>query len=359
MAPPPHFHVNHSRDHSVIHLYPSILSPPQFNKQYVFLYFHALRVTQFSLINLLQENTEKRANELSKTFPILKGNFHELCFSATSVRTPTRKFFSSYSIIEIMPRKGISAKTFPGLGKNSQEKQKSSIRWTKSETQLIVDWFCTRNEDGFRVNYDLWTTSSCSSAAERMMNQTGLVFKAGVTKKKAADRMIYMIKLYENLRNKIKQSEWSDGLDGVDGISHEDRKLQIGSYETAKEVILKRCAWYYEYEQLFCDYPGVNPLSLNESDQSTRRGFQVIKDFELGRYDEELEEGESWLQNYGESIACDQDAEEDAVPDNEDESDSFSFYSARSQYERDDSLAAKQRTKNTTGISDDKVKTLD
>ena len=252
-----------------------------------------------------------------------------------------------------MPPKRRSVKAVAEAEKNSQEKRKYSIRWAKSETQLIVEWFCTRNENGVRVNYDAWTTESSSDAAEKMLNQTGLVIKAGVTKKKAADKMIYMIKLYKDLRNTIEQSGWGTGLDGVDGISHEDHKLQIGSCKTAKELILKRCAWYYEFEELFRDHPGANPHTIIESEQHTRRDGQIINDLELGRYDKDLEEGESSLQDSGGLGDYDQDAEEDAVGDSDDESDSFSFHSARSQIVRDDPRAAKKQTQNATGISDD------
>lgn len=256
-----------------------------------------------------------------------------------------------------MPRKGRSVKNLPEPEKNSPEKRKSSIRWAIFETQLIVEWFCTRKENGVRVNYDAWATGNYSEAAEKMLNQTGLVMKPGVTKKKAADKMIYMIKQYKDLRNIIEQSGWGTGLDGVDGISHEDHELKTGSFKTAKDLILQRCAWYYEYEELFCDHPGVNPPTLIESEQPTRRDGQIINDFELGEYDKDLQEGDSPLQDSGGLSDYDQDAEEDAVQDNEDESDSStaSFHSALSQIVQDDARAAKKQSKNAAVISDNEV----
>lgn len=253
-----------------------------------------------------------------------------------------------------MPRKGRSVKALPEPEKKSQENRKSSIRWTKNETQLIVQWFCTRIENGVRVNHKAWTIGNYSYAAEKMLNETGLVMKAGVTKKKATDKMIYMIKQYKDLRNTIEQSGWGTGLHGVDGISHEDLEVPTGSCITAKERILQRCAWYYEYEELFCDHPGLNPPTLIESEQPTRRDGRIINDLELG---EELQEGESWLQDSGGSSDYDQDAEEDAIQDDEDESDSStaSFHSALSQIVQDDASTAKKQTKNVTVISDNEV----
>lgn len=75
-----------------------------------------------------------------------------------------------------------------------------------------------------------------------MLNQTGLVVKVGVIKEKATEKMVSMIKQYKDLRHTIEQSGWRTGLDGANGISHEDRGLQTGSCKTAKELIPNRCA---------------------------------------------------------------------------------------------------------------------
>lgn len=85
-------------------------------------------------------------------------------------------------------------------------------------------------------------------------------------KKESLDKLVDMIKQYKDLRHTIEQSGWGTGLNGLDEISHEDRELQTGSCKTAKEFILKCCAWYYKYKGLFSDHPGVNPLALIESE---------------------------------------------------------------------------------------------
>lgn len=77
-----------------------------------------------------------------------------------------------------MPRKNRSTTVVPEPDKHLQEKRKSPIRWAKFETQLIVEWFCTRDENGVRVNYDAWTTGNYSDAAEKMLSHTGLIVKA-------------------------------------------------------------------------------------------------------------------------------------------------------------------------------------
>ena len=166
-----------------------------------------------------------------------------------------------------------------------------------------------------------------------MLSQTGLCVKAGVTKKKASDKLVDMIKQYKDLRHTIEQSGWGTGLNGLDEISHEDRELQTGSSKTAKEFILKRCAWYYEYEDLFSDHPGVNPPALIESEQPIRRNGRVIDDFEIGGYDQDLECGRKRLNDFY------PDREND-----EDESDSSSLHSFLLQIAQEKKRSMKKQT---------------
>lgn len=60
-----------------------------------------------------------------------------------------------------------------------------------------------------------------------------------------------MIKQYKDLRYIIEQSGQGTRLNELDKIFHEDWKLQTGSSKTAEKLIIKLCAWYYEYKDLF------------------------------------------------------------------------------------------------------------
>ena len=232
-----------------------------------------------------------------------------------------------------MPWKNRSTTVVPESDKDLQEKRKSSIGWAKFETQLIVEWFCTRDENGVRVNYDAWTIRNHSDAAKKMLSYTGLIVKAGVTKKRATDKMVDMIKQYKDLKHTIEQSGWGTGIDGVDGISHENRELQTRTCKTANELIFKRCPWYYEYEELYCNHPSVNPPAIIELEQPTRRDGQAVNDFELGGYERDLHEGKSPPAAFGE--LSDQDGDEDIVQDNEYETDSSSLHSVLLQIAQD------------------------
>ncbi len=162
--------------------------------------------------------------------------------------------------------------------------------------------------------------------------------------------MVDMIKQYKNLRHTIEQSRWGTGIDGVDGISHENCELQTGTCKTAKELILKRCLWYYEYKKLYCNHSALNPPAIIESEQLTRRDGQAVNDFELEGYDKDLYEGKSSPAASG--GLSDQDGDEEIVQDNEDESDSSSLHSVLSQIAREDRRAAKKQVKDVSVSSD-------
>ncbi len=149
--------------------------------------------------------------------------------------------FASAIQIKTIPRKNRSTTVLPEPDKDLKEKRKFPICWAKFETQLIVEWFCTRDGNGVRVNSEAWATGNHSDGAEKMLSHKGLIVKARVTKKKATEKMVDMIKPYKDLSHTIERSGWGNAIDRVDGISHENFNLQTGTCKTAKELILRRC----------------------------------------------------------------------------------------------------------------------
>lgn len=109
------------------------------------------------------------------------------------------------------------------------------------------------------------------------------------------------------MKHTIKQFGCSIGLNGPDKIFYEDCKLQTGLFKTTKKFILKRCTWYYEYEDLFSDYPGINPLTFIKSKQPIYCNRQVINGFEIGKYDQDLECGSKGLKNFHPNEENDED----------------------------------------------------
>lgn len=77
-------------------------------------------------------------------------------------------------------------------------------------------------------------------------------------------------------------------MEKSDGILHESRELKFGLCKTAKKLIFKRCAWYYKYIKLFCNYPDVNLAAIIKSEQLFCRKNHTINDNKHGVYNKNL-----------------------------------------------------------------------
>lgn len=76
----------------------------------------------------------------------------------------------------------LKSKTTPHPTKNP------SLRWTDLEIQQIVAWLGYRDELGELSNFDLYQTGNKTTAAEKLLYDTGIAeTKSGVTKEKARD----------------------------------------------------------------------------------------------------------------------------------------------------------------------------
>lgn len=77
----------------------------------------------------------------------------------------------------------------------SQRKPRAlAIKWVEQDMKIMVEWFCRRDAEGTAYNYEAWTTSNHQEQAERMLNETGLVNKPEVDRKKAADKLETIVK---------------------------------------------------------------------------------------------------------------------------------------------------------------------
>lgn len=63
-------------------------------------------------------------------------------------------YYRTAHCTKIMLQKNSFAKVVRKPKKVLQEKQKSFMYWAKFETQLIIEWFCIKNKNSIRVNYD-------------------------------------------------------------------------------------------------------------------------------------------------------------------------------------------------------------
>lgn len=50
-----------------------------------------------------------------------------------------------------------------------------SIEWAQQDTDLIVEWFCTRSEDGIPANYEAYVTTVHTDVPKRLLQGTRLI----------------------------------------------------------------------------------------------------------------------------------------------------------------------------------------
>ena len=160
-----------------------------------------------------------------------------------------------------------------------QKTREPAIKWAQQDIDLIVEWFCRRDEDGIPANYEAYATSAYTEVAEKMLQETGLIDKALTTKKKAADKMDSMVKAYKDMRMKAEGSGW-----GTDAATHKENYLATAHGTTVNDYILKKCPWFYEFEDVYHDHPGVNPPIIIESGQPPRRDGKAVDETDLGGF---------------------------------------------------------------------------
>ena len=171
---------------------------------------------------------------------------------------------------------------------SDKKSREPAIRWSSTDTAAITSWFCHRDRKGVAINYHSWTTENHLEQADRMLIDTELHLKPRVTKKKAADKLVDMIKLYKDWRGKaVNTSSW-----GLDEEGHAKNYLEDGKETglTIKAFLLKKCPWYYAFDSLYGDHPTVNPAGLVESGQPSRRHGREVPDEDFGGYESDVGE---------------------------------------------------------------------
>lgn len=94
-----------------------------------------------------------------------------------------------------------------------------------------------------------------------------------------------MLKSYKNIRETANGTGW-----GTEEAENKQQELNSEAESTAKDHILKKCLWFYEFEEIFHKHPTTAPLILIESGQPARRDGFSVNDSELGGFYYDLEE---------------------------------------------------------------------
>ena len=112
---------------------------------------------------------------------------------------------------------------------------------------------------GKAVNWLLYQKGNKADACRQLLKDTRLVEKTGASKQKIRDKIANMIALYKKLRDKANTTGW-----GLDTSNHD----QIGDNtcgKTIREVLLLKCSFFYNFEEIMGDSPIITPPYLMES----------------------------------------------------------------------------------------------
>lgn len=74
--------------------------------------------------------------------------------------------------------------------------------------------------------------------------------------------MMDMIKQYKDLKTTIEQLMQGTRVKRSNSISHKSGKLEFGLCKTTKELIFKRCIWYYKYKKLSYNYLSFSSIAI-------------------------------------------------------------------------------------------------
>lgn len=139
-----------------------------------------------------------------------------------------------------------------------------SLKWTEEETQLIVNWLSFRDADGKTVNWLLYQKGNKADACKQLLEETRLVEKNGASKQKTRDKIANMIALYKKWRDKADTTGW--GLD----ISNHNQVGDNTFGKTIREILLLKCSFFYDFEEIMGNSSIITPPFLMESDHPNR-----------------------------------------------------------------------------------------
>lgn len=173
----------------------------------------------------------------------------------------------------------------------SQQFERSSkgvrIKCTKEDIEVIFSWIMYRDQHGELVNYLLYLKGDKAEASKQLLIDTGMgETKVGMTKGNLRDKIGSMTDTHKKWRNIADETGW-----GLDLSKHDQTQENTGG-ETIREVLLQRCSWFYEFEEIMGDSPGIHPPFIMES------GFEIRETSEPNRLYQDIDEEsyDDWLE---------------------------------------------------------------
>jgi hypothetical protein len=131
---------------------------------------------------------------------------------------------------------------------DNARRRDSNLKWNDEDVDVVVQWLSIRDESDVVLNLKLYQTDNKIETAWRFLSKTNLrVSKSDIQKKKIRDKIEQMIKHFRTIKQITETIEWK-----IDVIKH-DVVIENFRNMIIRDVLLKKCSYYYEFEDLLKD----------------------------------------------------------------------------------------------------------
>jgi hypothetical protein len=111
-----------------------------------------------------------------------------------------------------------------------------------------VQWFCKQDNNDVLINLDAYTRDNKMKACRKLLLKIELdTQRLDISKKKTRNKINQMIKTFKKVRNLAQKIEWEVNISKHDVIVENIREITI------REVLIKKCSFYYEFEKIMRD----------------------------------------------------------------------------------------------------------
>ncbi len=131
---------------------------------------------------------------------------------------------------------------------DNARRRDSNLKWNDENVDVVVQWLCIRDERNVVVNLKFYQTDNKIETARRLQSKTHLrVNRSDISKKKVRDKIEQMIRNFKAVKQMTKTIEWEVNVTKHNVVVENSRDMII------KDVLLKKCSYYYEFEELLED----------------------------------------------------------------------------------------------------------
>ncbi len=153
---------------------------------------------------------------------------------------------------------------------DNARRRDSNLKWNDEDVDVVIQWLSIRDENDVVVNLKLYQTDNKTKTNRRFLSKTNLkMSRSDIQKKKMRDKIEQMIRHFRAIKQMTETTEWEVNVIKHDVVIENSRDMII------TDVLLKKCSYYYEFEDLLEDSSIITSSFVLES---TRLVFDEEED---------------------------------------------------------------------------------